>query len=149
MAKNVQNFVFTHEKMFKISFKCSKFRVSLQKTENKHYFHMAKIYYYLGIYFVFHKNDHIPIHIPGERGEFESKAELLIEKGKVIGIKIKKVKGKKPLKDTDLKNFITFVENMAADIIEKWVLFYVHKITPKILRYERRIRRKDSKYSKG
>lgn len=127
------------------------FKISYKFAENRKQtlFYMAKIYYYLGIYFVFHKNDHIPIHIHGERGEFESKAELLIEKGKVIGIKIKKVKGKKPLKDTDLKNFITFVENMAADIIEKWVLFYVHKITPKILRYERRIRRKDSKYSKG
>ena len=134
--------------MFKISFKCSKFRISLQKTESKHYFHMAKIYYYLGIDFIFHKNDHPPIHIHGKRGESESKAEIIVKNGKII-VRIKKVGGIPPLKGTDLKNFTKFVEHYSTDIIKKWDEFYNKGITPKTKRYETRIRRKNNKSSKG
>ena len=82
--------------MFKISYKFA-------KNRKQTLFYMAKIYYYLGIDFIFHKNDHPPIHIHGKRGEFESKAEIIVKNGKII-VLIKKVGGIPPLKGTDLKN---------------------------------------------
>ena len=63
--------------MFKISYKFA-------KNRKQTLFYMAKIYYYLGIDFIFHKNDHPPIHIHGKRGEFESKAEIIVKNGKII-----------------------------------------------------------------
>jgi hypothetical protein len=109
---------------------------------------MAKIYYYLGIDFIFHKKDHTPIHIHGKKGEYESKAEITLENGKII-VKIKTVRGREPLKVRDLKNFTTFVEEHSDDIIKKWNEFYKDGITPKTERYETRIRRKNNKSSKS
>lgn len=120
----------------------------MQKTENKHYFHMAKIYYYLRIDFIFHKNDHPPIHIHGKRDQYESKAEITLENGKII-VLIKTVRGRLPLKGIDLNNFTTFVEEHSVDIIKKWDKFYNKGITLKTKRYETRIRRKNNKSSKG
>jgi hypothetical protein len=127
--------------MFKISYKFA-------KNRKQTLFYMAKIYYYLGIDFIFHKNDHPPIHIHGKRGEFESKAEIIVKNGKII-VLIKKVGGIPPLKGTDLKNFTKFVEKYSIDIIKKWDEFYNKGITPKTKRYETRIRRKNNKSSKG
>ena len=47
---------------------------------------MPKIYEYLGIIFFFYSNDHNPIHVHGQKGGFESKANFIIEKGEIVGI---------------------------------------------------------------
>lgn len=43
---------------------------------------MPKIFEYLGIVILFYSKEHEPIHIHGEHGEYESKAEFYIENGK-------------------------------------------------------------------
>ncbi len=100
---------------------------------------MPKIFEYLGIIIMFYSNEHEPIHIHGQQSEFESKAEFYIENGEIIEIKIKTVKGRKPLKGKDLKNLKVFLEIYADEIVHKWIDFFVYhkdiefkKITKKL-----------------
>ena len=92
---------------------------------------MPNIFEYLGIVLYFYSNEHEPIHCHGKHGEFESKAEFYIYNGEIVEIKIKEVKGKKPLKDAKLKDFKIFLENYSQQIVAKWVDFFVyHKDIP-------------------
>jgi len=100
---------------------------------------MPKIYKYFGIIFLFYSKDHEPVHIHGQKSGRESKAELIIENGKVISIKIKPVAGKLPLINQDRKKFLTFVEAKAEDIKQKWIDFFVNKITPEMEEYNTEI----------
>jgi len=47
---------------------------------------MPKLYTYLGIIIMFYSNEHEPIHVHGKHQGAESKAEIIIEDGKVIAI---------------------------------------------------------------
>ena len=100
---------------------------------------MPKIYKYFGIIFLFYSRNHEPVHIHGQKSGRESKAELIIENGKVISIKIKSVTGKLPLTSQDRKKFLTFVEAKADDIKQKWIDFFVNKITPEMEEYNTEI----------
>jgi hypothetical protein len=66
---------------------------------------MPKIFEYLGIVIMFYSNEHEPIHVHGKYQGLESKAEFIINDGKIIDINIKTVKGKKPLSTKELKEF--------------------------------------------
>ena len=89
---------------------------------------MPKLYTYLGIIIMFYSNEHEPIHVHGKHQGAESKAEIIIEDGKVIAIQIKSVKGKKPLSASTLKDFKVFIEAHADDIVKKWIDYFVlHK----------------------
>ena len=48
---------------------------------------MPKIYEYLGLVFFFYANEHLPIHVHISKENLESKAELIIEDGKLVKIK--------------------------------------------------------------
>lgn len=85
---------------------------------------MPKIYEYLGIIFFFYSNDHNPIHVHGQKGEFESKANFIIENGEIVEIEIVNIKGKKPLKDKDLLNFKIFVSTYHFQIADKWKAYF-------------------------
>ncbi len=87
---------------------------------------MPKIYEYLGLIIMFYSNEHEPIHVHGLQGEFESKAEFYIKNGEITEIKIKTVKGIKPLKGKNLKNLKDFLEVYANQIVQKWVDFFVY-----------------------
>ena len=77
---------------------------------------------------MFYSNEHEPIHVHGKHQGSESKAEIIIEEGKVIDIQIKSVKGKKPLTANTLKDFKLFIEAHADDIVQKWIDYFVlHK----------------------
>jgi hypothetical protein len=89
---------------------------------------MPKIFEYFGIVFFFYSNEHQPIHVHGEKGGNESKAEFCIENGTVVEIKIKTVKGRKPLKNNDLKHFKEVLETHSETIIQKWIDYFIfHK----------------------
>ena len=89
---------------------------------------MPKIFEYLGILIFFYSNEHEPIHIHGKYNGFESKAEFYIVGGKITEIKIKAIKGQKPLIGSKLKDFEEFLERYADQIIEKWIDYFVlHK----------------------
>ncbi len=87
---------------------------------------MPKIFEYLGIILFFYSNEHEPIHVHANYGEFESKAEFYIINGKISEIRIKLVKDKKPLKGSKLKDFEEFLEVYAGKIVEKWVDYFVY-----------------------
>ena len=87
---------------------------------------MPKIFEYLGILIYFYSNEHEPIHVHAKKGEFESKAEFFIAHGLIREIKITTIKGVKPLKDRDLKDFKVFLENYADKIVEKWIKYFIH-----------------------
>lgn len=80
----------------------------------------------LGIVIFFYSNEHEPIHVHAEKGEFESKAEFVISNGEIIEIRIKESKGFAPLKGTDLKNFKEFLSIYANEIVKKWIDYFVY-----------------------
>lgn len=87
---------------------------------------MPKIFEYLGILIFFYSNEHEPIHVHGKHNGCESKAEFYIVDGKIIEIKIKVVKGSKPLTGAKLKDFEVLLKNYADKIVQKWVDYFVY-----------------------
>jgi hypothetical protein len=101
---------------------------------------MPKIFEYLGIIVFFYSNEHEPIHVHGRRGEFESKAEIVLANGEIIKIVIREVKGVKPLKGTDIKNFKDFLSVYADSIVEKWIDYFVYCKDVKFERITKRLK---------
>jgi len=87
---------------------------------------MPKIYEYLGILIFFYSNEHEPIHVHGKYDGFESKAEFFIVKGEIVEIKIKAIKGMRPLTGSHLKDFENFLEKYADNIVQKWIDYFVY-----------------------
>jgi len=81
---------------------------------------------YLGVLIIFYSNEHEPIHVHGKHNGCESKAEFYIVDGKIIEIKVKLVKGSKPLTGAKLKDFEVLLENYADKIVQKWVDYFVY-----------------------
>jgi hypothetical protein len=89
---------------------------------------MPKLYEYLGIIVLFYSNEHEPIHVHGQYQGRESKAELIVENGKVVQIIYSAVKGRQPLSKTELRNFQAVTEHYGEEIIQKWIDYFVlHK----------------------
>jgi len=87
---------------------------------------MPKIFEYLGILIFFYSNEHEPIHVHGKYESSESKAEFYIVDGKIVEIKIKSIKGLKPLMGSKLKDFKVFLEKYADKIVQKWIDYFVY-----------------------
>jgi len=87
---------------------------------------MPKIYEYLGILFFFYSNEHEPVHVHGKYNEFEITAEFLIIDGRIEEIRIKPVKGRKPLTGNKLDDFKEFISHYGDKIVEKWVNYFVY-----------------------
>ena len=87
---------------------------------------MPKIYEYLGLIFFFYANEHIPIHVHVAKAERESKIELGFINGKLIGLQVKKVKGRKPLDENELKDALKFIKKYYKGIVGKWADFFVY-----------------------
>ncbi|MBS1538366.1 MAG: DUF4160 domain-containing protein [Bacteroidetes bacterium] len=87
---------------------------------------MPKIFEYLGILIFFYSNEHEPIHVHAKKGEFESKAEFYISNGEIYEIKISNIKGAKPLKGNELKDFEVFLEKYADKIVAKWISYFIY-----------------------
>jgi hypothetical protein len=87
---------------------------------------MPKIFEYLGILIFFYSNEHEPIHVHGKFEGFESKAEFYIVDGKIVEIKIKPIRGFRPLTGGKLKDFKVFLENYADKIVQKWIDYFVY-----------------------
>lgn len=101
---------------------------------------MPKIFEYLGILIYFYSNEHEPIHVHGKVGDTESKAEFIIENGKIVEIRIKAVGNTKSLKAVDLRNFKMFLSKYADRIVEKWIEFFVLKKKVKFERITKRVK---------
>jgi hypothetical protein len=101
---------------------------------------MPKIFEYFGVIIMFYSNEHEPIHVHGKFQSYESKVEFVIVDGRVIDIKIKKVKGKKPLPKKELKEFKKFVFKFKEDIIQKWIDYFIYHKSIKCIKIEGKVR---------
>jgi Domain of unknown function (DUF4160) len=86
---------------------------------------MPKLYEYFGIIVLFYSNEHEPIHVHGKCQNRESKAELILENGKVVEIKYSSVRGRRPLSKSEMKNFQTLTKHYAEEIVQKWIDYFV------------------------
>ena len=86
---------------------------------------MPKLYEYFGLVVLFYSNEHEPIHVHGKYQERESRAELIIENGRVVDIRYSDVAGRKPLDARQLRHFKVLVEHHTGDIIQKWIDYFV------------------------
>ena len=87
---------------------------------------MPKIFEYLGMLIFFYSNEHEPIHVHVKYNGSESKAEFYIVDGEIVEIKIKAIKGLKPLTGSKLKDFEDFLEKYADRIVQKWIDYFVY-----------------------
>ena len=71
---------------------------------------------------------------------FESEAEFIIVDGKIIDIKIKDVKGKRPLPKKELKEFKNFVNKFKEDIVQKWVDYFVYHKSVQCIKIEGKVK---------
>ncbi len=89
---------------------------------------MPKIFEYLGIIIFFYPNEHEPVHVHASKGEYESRAEIEIIDSKITNIIIKNVRGREPLKGSDLDNLKIFLDSYGEIIVQKWIDYFVlHK----------------------
>ncbi len=96
---------------------------------------MPKLYEYLGLVIFFYSNEHEPVHVHARHGAAESKAEFLIEDGKITEIRLSAVGNKPPLTGRDLQNFKDLLGVYADEIVSKWVDFFVYhkRLSPVII----------------
>ena len=100
---------------------------------------MPKIFEYLGIVIYFYSNEHEPIHVHAQKGELESKAEFYLVEGEIEEIKLKKVKGRKPLVGNELKDFKVFLLHYSAQIVQKWIDYFVYHKSIKFEKINKRL----------
>lgn len=101
---------------------------------------MPKLFEYLGIIIMFYSNEHEPIHVYGKYQGYESKAELIIVDGKIVNIKIKDVKGKRPLPSKEKKEFKNFVDKFKEDIVQKWIDYFVYHKSIQCIKIEGKVK---------
>jgi hypothetical protein len=87
---------------------------------------MPKLYEYFGLRVYFYANEHEPVHVHGFYQGRESKAELVIKDGLIVGIRILRVAGMEPLKGKALADFKLLISRKGDDIVRKWIEFFVH-----------------------
>ena len=87
---------------------------------------MPKVFEYLGILIFFYSNEHEPIHVHGKYDSYESKAEFYIVNGQIVEIKIRPIKGLRPLTGAKLKDFEDFLEQYSDKIVQKWIDYFVY-----------------------
>ena len=101
---------------------------------------MPKLYEYLGISVYFYTNEHEPIHVHGRHAGRECRAEIIVENGRVVGIAISDVPGKRPLEGPKRRDFEQIVEAKAEEIVQRWINFFVHNVRSKPEIINRRIK---------
>jgi hypothetical protein len=101
---------------------------------------MPKLYEYLGITIYFYSNEHEPIHVHGRHARHESRADIILESGRVVRVEIGDVPGKRPLEGNKLKDFRVFVEAKSGEIVERWTDFFEHNLRAKPEIITRRIK---------
>ena len=101
---------------------------------------MPKLYEYFGLIILFYSSEHEPIHVHGVCQGRECRADLVVANGHIAQIRFRTVKGRLPLKRSELSDFRAVIQTRADDIVAKWVDFFVwHKpVNPE--RITRRVR---------
>jgi hypothetical protein len=94
----------------------------------------------MGIVVLFYSNEHEPIHVHGKYQGRESRAELVVQDGRVVEIRYSTVRGRRPLEGVALQDFQILVSHYADEIVQKWIDYFVlhRRVQPEIIM--RRIR---------
>lgn len=89
---------------------------------------MPKLYEYFGLLVMFYSNEHEPVHVHGKYHERESRAEIILLNGEIVEIRYSNMAGRAPLANRELAYFKELVAARAADIVAKWIDYFVlHK----------------------
>lgn len=89
---------------------------------------MPKLYEYFGLTILFYANEHDPVHVHGKCQGRECRAELILVEGQVTDIRYLAQKGRPLLEDKELRIFQELVSAKSADIVQKWIEYFVlHK----------------------
>jgi len=86
---------------------------------------MPAIYEYFGLLFLFYSNEHDPVHVHVRSGEYESAYELILNNGKLIALRKRKIKGKKQLAIAKSKQAEKLISIHANEILQKWFDYFV------------------------
>ena len=86
---------------------------------------MPKLYEYFGLIVLFFSREHEPIHVHGRFQDREMKAEIIVDKGEIVEIRIKPVSKKLPLQEPQLSDFEKVVRHYAKDIVRKWADYFL------------------------
>ena len=86
---------------------------------------MPAIYEYFGLLFLFYSNEHDPVHVHVRFGEYESAYELIVNNGKLIALRKRKIKGKKQLPSAKSKQAEKLIKIHSAEILQKWFDYFV------------------------
>jgi hypothetical protein len=92
---------------------------------------MPQIYDYLGFVFRFYSDEHYPIHVHVEKGEYESIYDLIIVNGLLVKLKHRKKKGIDEIPEIDRKKVEKFIQVYYKNIVEKWTNYFVLNIPVK------------------
>lgn len=101
---------------------------------------MPKLFEYFGVVVFFYSNEHDPVHVHGRCAGRESRAELIVENGIVVGIRITSVRGRRPLRQAQLADFRDLVEHHAQEILERWIDYFVLHIEIEPRKITRRLK---------
>ena len=86
---------------------------------------MPAIYEYFGLLFLFFSNEHDPIHVHVRIGEYENAYELIVNDGKLIALKKRKIKGKKQLPNNKSKQAEKLISKYSNEILQKWFNYFI------------------------
>lgn len=100
---------------------------------------MPKIFEYFGLVFFIYTEDHLPIHVHARYAEYESKFELLYDEGS-LEIKVRKVRGHKPLRAAQRKEAEHFIKIFDRSIVEKWNRIMVYHLPVDFERITRKLK---------
>lgn len=75
-----------------------------------------------------YNDDHLPIHIHAQKGEFESVFELAIESNKLVDIVLGPAdNANKELQEKEIKKVKKFLKKYWKEVVEKWEKLVVFK----------------------
>ena len=86
---------------------------------------MPKIYQYLNFIIRFYTNDHFPVHVHVQLQQREMKVEFNIA-GDNVTLLFKKVRGKKPLTQSEAGEVAVFLKAYYKEIVSKWEMVFIY-----------------------
>ena len=101
---------------------------------------MPKLYEYFGLIILFYANEHEPVHVHGKYQDQESRAEIIIVNGEIAEIRYTNVAGRASLGNREMQYFEELVSARAAEIVSKWIDFFVLHKPVKSERITRRLK---------
>lgn len=86
---------------------------------------MPKLYEYFGILVMFYSNEHEPVHVHGKCQGRECRAEIIVIDGEVDTVRFGAVPGRAQLEPGEMRYFEEIVSARAAEIVTKWIDYFV------------------------